>query len=238
MVKSSAPWCRTSGEFAVCTPGQHCTSAADRRGGRIKRSPAARSYSVVHYSDRYVTLFGYFRISAPVLAPSNDRSVARLLGFCCPLAVLWAVADRVVFSFYRQVISVTGSVRPISKILELVPRFAHSYALAAIVLVARISASLVHAFPARVQSSAGQSVRSCSSSDCRSGRQAAAGFAFAASQVSAKDVSFGAAGAYTAPHSATTTGVPAFSEDHPSTKLLAGYVDESWVSHGGFLGVE
>lgn len=237
MQPSPAPWRQAFFKSTVRTSWQHSSFPPHWRGRCLSGSPATGSDTVVHHSGWYTVFFGYFSKSFAAFIALYYRSVARLLCFCRPCAVLREIAERVVSSLYSQVGAVACFVRPISKILELVPRFAYGHPLATIVFVSSVSAPPKHVAPTRVQASPLHPVRGGSGPDCRSGRHTAARLAFAVPQISAKNCFLGAADTYTAPHSTTALGVSDFIDYSPSAELLARHVNEFWVAHYNFSGV-
>lgn len=91
----------------------------------------------------------------------SKASIRGLFGQRHPRAVVWIVAKRIGFSFYRKVISIAIGKRPGTERGEVVPFIAYAYSECAVVPVAmeiRIVAARPHRLPNAMQSGAAVAV--------------------------------------------------------------------------------
>lgn len=158
-------------------------------------------------------------------------SVTGLDSSCCPRTVFRRVAERVVFSLYRKVISIPSAFRPLKECIKVMPLFADSYSFPSVVHIGEVSASTEHVAPTIVNPGSLHPVRSAACANGCPGTFAPTRNAFPISQVSTYDCSLCATRTPAQPQGRTTSRVSFLLDDFPVTKCHASDVDKSWVFH-------
>lgn len=200
-------------------------------GRRFFVRPSAGCNSVVHYRNRHARLFSYFGKSHTIGSLVDDMSVSALCLPVGPCAVIRVIAKRIVFTFYRKIISVTRNQRPSVEALKFKPLNTDCYSLAAVSFVGCIPASAKHVAPAVVDSCSFHSMGCRPGSNGRSRPFTPARNAFPDSEIATNNRFLCSAGASAQPQGSTFWGIPYFLNNNPFPKVHAGHVNKSWVFH-------